>query len=497
MIVLYIVLAIVILLCMVLIHEFGHYCAGKLLHFKITEFSVGFGFPIISKTNKKTGEKFSLRLFPLGGYCSFYGEDEDNPNSPDAFNNQKPWKRIIVFLAGVTFNFITAIIFSWILLSTIGYDVPQVARNVQYAGGVQAAEAVLDANAQNVQGWQNAQGVASQYVGGGYEILEQDGQVVVRPVNEFAEGEVITHINGKKIDFAFGENFVPMVNAAKTDAIRKYLVALGLENNVIPAEKLDEVRTFIQKIASGEEFEYTLPQNSGAQSEEQEEGPQGSQQDEGQSGQQQEEQPGQQPDGSQNKQTISIQFFEATVRVGKNSKTRTVYLFPYLDSTTRKNAQGEDEVVSILTVGTGLETPEDGLPVTKAYVYTAGEGFCRSFEMAFGWGWAVLKGLWQLITFQVDFSQAGGTIATISMMAQMAQQSLSTVLVFIPLIAANLAVFNILPFPALDGAHVLFTLIEWVRGKPINRKVESMIHFVGICILFGFVILIDLLHFIL
>ena len=75
---LYVLLAIVVLLFMVMVHELGHYIAGKILKFKITEFSIGFGKAIFSHTSKKTGEKFSLRIFPLGGYCSFYGEDDNS-----------------------------------------------------------------------------------------------------------------------------------------------------------------------------------------------------------------------------------------------------------------------------------------------------------------------------------------------------------------------------------------------------------------------------------
>ena len=112
---LYIVLAIVILLFMVLIHEFGHYCVGRMLNFKINEFSVGFGKALISRKNKR-GELISLRIFPLGGYCAFDGEEDGDLTNPNSFNNQKPWKRILVFLAGVTFNFATAVIFSLILL---------------------------------------------------------------------------------------------------------------------------------------------------------------------------------------------------------------------------------------------------------------------------------------------------------------------------------------------------------------------------------------------
>ena len=71
-----VLLAVVILLVMVTIHEFGHYIAGKLLGFKINEFAVGFGPALFKRRSKKTGELFALRAIPLGGYCAFDGEDE-------------------------------------------------------------------------------------------------------------------------------------------------------------------------------------------------------------------------------------------------------------------------------------------------------------------------------------------------------------------------------------------------------------------------------------
>ena len=56
--------------------------------------------------------------------------------------------------------------------------------------------------------------------------------------------------------------------------------------------------------------------------------------------------------------------------------------------------------------------------------------------------------------------------------------------------------FNLLPVPALDGARIVFCLIEWIFKKPVNRKVEAVIHGVGLVLLLGFAILVDLLQFI-
>ncbi len=378
---LYVLLAIVVLLFMVMVHELGHYIAGKILKFKIDEFSIGFGKAIFSRTSKKTGEKFSLRIFPLGGYCSFYGEEDDGKAinadvvevKDKPFNEQKPWKRIIVFLAGVTMNFLTAILFSWILLCSVGYDVPQI---VDYSTTVN---------------------------------VNESGESI------FQKNDVITHINGKKIDFAFGVNFVDAVNNVKSSAKEFY-----------------ERETY--------DFD-----------------------------------------------TDGYYTFSMTVR-----RDGERVELPSVKVVQAPQEEGDEETYRYLI---GLEN--DNKVCTTAYRYGFFEGLGRSFSMAFGFAWVVLKSLWMLITFQIPITEMGGTVTTIATMAEYTKVNPANLLIFIPLISANLAVFNLLPFPALDGAHVLFTVIEWIRKKPIDRKVENTIHFVGICVLFAFVVLVDILHFLL
>lgn len=89
------------------IHEFGHFIFAKLFKMKVDEFAIGFGKAIWSKEYK--GTKFSLRCLPLGGYCAIDGEDGDSDNEA-AFCNKAWWKRIIVLVAGVTFNAILALV---------------------------------------------------------------------------------------------------------------------------------------------------------------------------------------------------------------------------------------------------------------------------------------------------------------------------------------------------------------------------------------------------
>lgn len=113
--ILYILLAIVMLGFIVTVHEFGHYLVGRLCGIGVLEFSIGFGPKLLGFRSKKDIQ-YSLRLIPLGGYCSFLGEDGENP-APNAMNNQPVWKRFLTVAAGASMNFVLAFLFCAILLS--------------------------------------------------------------------------------------------------------------------------------------------------------------------------------------------------------------------------------------------------------------------------------------------------------------------------------------------------------------------------------------------
>ena len=129
-----VLLAVFILLLMITVHEFGHYLAGRLFHFKINEFSVGFG-PALFKKRKKNGELFCIRAVPLGGYCAFEGEERETVH-PDAFSRKKPWQRIVVLLAGAAMNYLFALVL--LLLSFFGFG--QLLLSVRQTDGAAATQ---------------------------------------------------------------------------------------------------------------------------------------------------------------------------------------------------------------------------------------------------------------------------------------------------------------------------------------------------------------------
>ena len=92
-------------------------------------------------------------------------------------------------------------------------------------------------------------------------------------------------------------------------------------------------------------------------------------------------------------------------------------------------------------------------------------------------------------------TSAGGTITVIDSMAHAAQSGAGIFCYVISLISANLAVMNLLPIPGLDGAKIVLTVVEWITGKRLNKKVEGIIDLVFIVLLLVIAILADIFHF--
>ncbi|HTE49038.1 MAG TPA: RIP metalloprotease RseP [Candidatus Paceibacterota bacterium] len=111
-----IVIFIIILLVLVLVHEFGHFFSAKKFGIRVDEF--GFGFPPKLFSFKKGETIYSFNLLPIGGFVKIFGEnpDDENTNGPDrerSFVNKAKWKQAIVLFAGVFANFLLA----WALFS--------------------------------------------------------------------------------------------------------------------------------------------------------------------------------------------------------------------------------------------------------------------------------------------------------------------------------------------------------------------------------------------
>ncbi len=110
-------LAVLMFVLLIVIHEFGHFIAAKICKVRVNEFAVGFG-PKLFK--KKLGETvYAINLIPLGGYCAMEGEDEDSTDER-AFCKKGPFKRLFIVANGAIFNLILGLIIVGIVLAIGG-----------------------------------------------------------------------------------------------------------------------------------------------------------------------------------------------------------------------------------------------------------------------------------------------------------------------------------------------------------------------------------------
>ncbi len=108
MTVVYILIAILMFGLLIAVHEFGHFITAKLLGVKVNEFAIGMGPRILHK--KKGETEYTLRAFPIGGFCAMEGEEGEESADPRAFSNKPAWKRLIILAAGAFMNFVAGVV---------------------------------------------------------------------------------------------------------------------------------------------------------------------------------------------------------------------------------------------------------------------------------------------------------------------------------------------------------------------------------------------------
>ena len=414
---LYILLALAVLLVLITVHELGHYIAGKIFGFQINEFAIGFGPAIYKRTNKKTGEVFSIRALPLGGYCAFEGEDEENPN-PKAFNNMAPWKRLIVLVSGVLFNFIFGIITAAIFLMVNGYGVPVItdfSPNNYNDGLLKKGDTILAVDGKKVEAYRNIASLLSKYS------LDEEFSVTVNRDGEIIEVSGIKKVNTEAFFFAgdtsnikgrvFDEAHNELTEEQVYDLVKSKTPNLNAETNKYDDFSLGETKLY--KSASEDAEQWTDADFS---------------------------------------ELVNVQ----------------------------------------------LSTPADSVGFVfynQRATYGFFESFLKAWPFCFYICELILGTLGGLFTGATALKEVGGTFTAISQVAQISSQGMNYFLMLLPMLAMNLALFNILPIPALDGAKCVFVLIEWIFRKPVPRKIENVIHTVGLFALLGLVLFFDVYHF--
>jgi regulator of sigma E protease len=120
--------------------------------------------------------------------------------------------------------------------------------------------------------------------------------------------------------------------------------------------------------------------------------------------------------------------------------------------------------------------------------------FLESIEGAWDYTVYVTKlifdGFKRIILGQFAWDEIGGPVRTVSVTVEAAKAGFSQLVYWAAILSLYLGIFNLLPIPALDGSRLIFLAIEWVRGKPVEPRKESFVHFVGFAMLMGLMVVV-------
>ena len=190
------VLAILLFCIMIFPHELGHFIAAKRLGVKVNEFAFGMGPAIWKKQGKET--LYSIRIFPIGGYCAMEGEDEESEN-PRAFSNKRPLHKLIILAAGSFMNVVCAVVIMIIVVGILGFTtttIDAVSPDSPAAiAGIEAGDKIVMIDDSPIEQWTD---ITSKIVNSGDKemtfVVERDGSeksLTVTPIKSDTQGYIV------------------------------------------------------------------------------------------------------------------------------------------------------------------------------------------------------------------------------------------------------------------------------------------------------------------
>ena len=195
--------SLLVLSFLIFFHELGHFLAARFFGVHVEVFSIGFGKKVFSKIIGKT--EYRLAMIPLGGFVQMKGQDDSDPtktsNDKDSYNTKRPWKRIIILLAGPLANFILAF-FLYLIIANIGVTrlspiVGNVGKNTPAQQiGLMKNDKIIEINGASVKTWDDL----SKF------IKQSEGKLIITIQRDKKVKTLMTTPEIKEIKTMFGES---------------------------------------------------------------------------------------------------------------------------------------------------------------------------------------------------------------------------------------------------------------------------------------------------
>ena len=430
-----IIIMILLISFLILVHELGHLLTAKMLGFKVTRF--GFGLPVGPTLFKgKIGDiEILVHAFLLGGYVSF-PDDDENPDlpkdSPDFFHNQAIWKRAIVLCAGVVANMLCAIALV-MFTAAITHKLPT-DRAIVYIKAIKEEKGASVANS----GLQK-----------GDIILKINGSDIIQPFQTNIYAKASKKFDGYVSNEAYNKVLKDL--QAKNPDIKNAYEPLSKNTKILLVKPADEAPI---KLSAAALMGIEKIKNDSIKLD---------------------SKLIKMRDALQGKKEIASDGTTKLCDVAKAlADTRKPMIF-----TVKRKVNGEDKVIELKPIYSNEEgvigIERDG---ERVLIKTTSPLTILTGSLQYTWinTKYTLLGLEKLITGQIPVKELRGIVAATKMGGDMIEHSgILNGILLTAIISINLAVMNLLPIPALDGGHLMFLIIESIKGKPVDEKVMAKV----------------------
>ncbi|GAA0393252.1 sigma E protease regulator RseP [Pseudomonas extremaustralis] len=425
---------------LVTFHEFGHFWVARRCGVKVLRFSVGFGMPLL-RWHDRRGTEFVIAAIPLGGYVKMLDEREGEVPADQldqSFNRKTVRQRIAIVAAGPIANFLLAMVFFWVLAMLGSEQIRPVIGAVE--AGSMAAKAGLVA---------------------GQEIVSIDGE----PTTGW--GAVNLQLVRR-----LGESGSVNVVVREQDSTAESPRELALDHWLKGADEPDPIKSLGIR-----PWRPALPPVLA------ELDPKGPAQAAGlKTGDRLLALDGQALGDWQ--QVVDL------VRVRPDTKVllKIERDGAQIDVPVTLSVRGEAKAAGGY-LGAGVKSPEWPPSMVREVSFgplaAIGEGARRTWTMSV----LTLESLKKMLFGELSVKNLSGPITIAKVAGASAQSGVADFLNFLAYLSISLGVLNLLPIPVLDGGHLLFYLVEWVRGRPLSDRVQGWGIQIGISLVVGVMLL--------
>ena len=419
------------LAALILVHELGHFLIARKCGVTVEKFSIGFGPKIVGFTSK--GTEFLIAAIPLGGYVKMKGEDpeEELQDTQGSFSAATVYQRLAIAFGGPLFNILFAIaIYACIYMvgiPTSGTAVGKIHDNSPaLAAGLQTGDRIIEIDGEKILYWHQLLNIVHNAPGKKMEfVIERDSKTILTIPITPKEDKVVTNLFGDK-------ETVGLIGVEMLQR-RIFIIEEGS-----PADKAGfQVGDDILSI-DGVEIR----------------------------------------GGSDLKTAADKPGEELAFTILRNGQKQILKVTPELK--TAMDLEGKE--VSGSYIGFGVS----GVMVTEQYSFLG--ALQRGLEMTWEWTHRIGLGIKKLITGSISPKHIGGPIQIFQAYGQQAEQGLLDFVILTAILSINLGLLNLLPIPILDGGHIMFFLIEIVKGKPISESNRERAAQVGLFMLLSLMI---------